>query len=423
MRIERFVVSTFVLIKLEHAYLLAALVAMITAVCVWNLRSLDTSEKAPSIPLFTLAIGLNAVALFIAAMGIDGDMLAGADSFPTREAVAFVATIGTIVGVEVAVRIATGYRRLRWLWLQLTAAVLILSLLHLNSGNDRHWALTSAALLAVIMVVTTLRIMTAPPEGNGEFRKLTLAILVSQAAACAAEYYLVAAEHWVLGQGPIEFTLPIALVAMARFLLPIAFTAVVVLTLTSRNLQELQHRAETDALTNLTARGSLAEHGESLLGRTRLEGKLVAVLMIDIDHFKAVNDRHGHEVGDGVLKHCARIVRKSLRPEAVVARYGGEEFCAIVPINQADDARIVAERLRLAIANTPYRRSGVAGQSENLLIPVTVSVGGTIAAQGEMLESLLKTADLELYKAKHAGRNRVSVAHHELTGEDLLIVV
>lgn len=415
--------STFVLIKLEHAYLLAALVAIVTAICVWNLRSLDTSQRAPAIPLFTIAIGVTAASLLIAAFGNEMSVLTGWLSFPPRDVSAVLAIVGTIVGVEVVARITTGNQSLRWMWAQIGVALFVLSMLRLNAGLDEDWALTCAALQAAIMLLTTLRIMTAPAESNGEFRKLILATLLTQAAAGGAEYYLVVAGHWVLGGSPVEFTLPVALVAMARFLLPIAFTAIVVLTLSARNLQDLQHRAETDALTNLTARGSLAEHGESLLGRTRLEGKLVAVLMIDIDHFKAVNDRHGHEVGDGVLRHCARIVRKSLRPEAVVARYGGEEFCAIVPINQAIDARIVAERLRAAIADTPYRRSGAPGQSDPLSISVTVSVGGTIAAQGEMLESLLKTADLELYKAKHAGRNRVSVAHHEMAGDDLLIVV
>ncbi len=223
---------------------------------------------------------------------------------------------------------------------------------------------------------------------------------------------------------------------MAKLALPVAFTAVVLLEINMQNVMALRHRVDTDALTHLTSRGSLNEHGESLIERTRLSGKLVAVLMLDIDHFKRVNDDYGHDVGDRVLEHCAQVLRKSLRPEAVIARYGGEEFCAIVPINNEQDSWIVAERLRQAVQSQPYRhreRSGpdrdnhaAAGSNAPIAftLPMTISVGGTIARQGEQLDQLLAAADQELYKAKRAGRNRVSLANSRQSSnaEELFVV-
>ena len=126
--------------------------------------------------------------------------------------------------------------------------------------------------------------------------------------------------------------------------------------------------------------------------------------MVDLDHFKAVNDKFGHGVGDTVLSEVARRLRAAARPVDSVARFGGEEFVVILPGCGADDARTVAERLRSRLADHPV----VVGQS--LQLDVTASIGIATAEPGEPPSVLLTRADVALYDAKRGGRDRVVVA-------------
>jgi two-component system cell cycle response regulator len=122
--------------------------------------------------------------------------------------------------------------------------------------------------------------------------------------------------------------------------------------------------------------------------------------MLDADHFKRVNDSHGHQVGDEVLRNLAGRCTKTLRSHDVLGRYGGEEFVIVFPETNLDEATVVAERLRSAIAERPV----AAGE---LSLPVTVSIGLATSARGQTPESLLARADAALYEAKRGGRNLV----------------
>ena len=121
----------------------------------------------------------------------------------------------------------------------------------------------------------------------------------------------------------------------------------------------------------------------------------MAVAMIDLDAFKAVNDRHGHETGDAVLVAAAEALARALRAEDVLGRLGGEEFLALLPDTDAEAAARTGERLRAAVAE--------AGGP----VPVTASVGWAVLEDGEPSEALVRRADVALYDAKAAGRNRV----------------
>ncbi|MBV9814766.1 MAG: diguanylate cyclase, partial [Alphaproteobacteria bacterium] len=174
-------------------------------------------------------------------------------------------------------------------------------------------------------------------------------------------------------------------------------------------LQESYQRcielALTDPLTGLYDRAYLDRHLDELIKRVNQDGISAAVLMFDIDHFKRVNDTHGHDAGDDVLRELAVRALNSVRTVDLVARQGGEEFVVVMPETDLAIAAAVAERLRAAVAREPF---AIKADGQN--IPITISVGVTSAAAGgDNREKMLKRADIALYMAKNQGRNRVVV--------------
>ncbi|TMD03577.1 MAG: GGDEF domain-containing protein, partial [Chloroflexi bacterium] len=165
---------------------------------------------------------------------------------------------------------------------------------------------------------------------------------------------------------------------------------------------ELETVTRTDALTGIYNRRHLEERLQGVLSSARRHHEPAAVLMIDVDHFKSINDSLGHAGGDAVLREVAERLRHRVRLEDVVGRWGGEEFLVLSAIADADAAAVLAERLRAAIADEPFEIEG-AGR-----IRVTVSIG--CAAGAGDAEALLRQADAALYEAKAQGRNRFIVA-------------
>jgi diguanylate cyclase (GGDEF)-like protein len=164
----------------------------------------------------------------------------------------------------------------------------------------------------------------------------------------------------------------------------------------SRIAARLQQAADYDSLTNLNNRRSLMRHGQALIGKPHS-----VMLLIDVDHFKRINDTYGHLVGDAVLTHVASVIKDSVRTEdSVVGRYGGEEFCVMLTNAVAVNSVVIAERVRSAVMANPYRFEGIA-------IEVSISIGLAPLAQNQGLEGWLKAADDCLYVAKQAGRNQV----------------
>lgn len=212
-------------------------------------------------------------------------------------------------------------------------------------------------------------------------------------------------DHWL--HAP-EWLLPISGLAFA--LLPLSVAAVVFAIINERLNQQLRARALSDDLTGALSRRGLRELGERMLAMQAHKANQVAVLMLDVDHFKAINDRYGHLVGDDVLRHLTRVVREHLRDDALLARYGGEEFTVLLPIRGKGEARVVAERLRQQVARTPCpTRDGP--------VSITVSIGGSFHGGGTSLEHDLSRADACLYQAKQAGRNRVVFSDAPSAGE------
>ena len=165
--------------------------------------------------------------------------------------------------------------------------------------------------------------------------------------------------------------------------------------------QELQLAAETDALTGLHNRRWMEQMFPRVMRRNRHEPNALSLLMIDIDHFKRVNDSYGHVEGDQVLRHTANLIRSMLRPGDLCARYGGEEFCALLPDVDQTQAMHIAERLREALASTSFTLGSGATLS------VEVSIGMAQWDKHGSLSQLQQQADQALYVAKQSGRNRV----------------
>ncbi|AMV73223.1 diguanylate cyclase [Desulfuromonas carbonis] len=167
----------------------------------------------------------------------------------------------------------------------------------------------------------------------------------------------------------------------------------------------LKELAATDPLTGLANRRTLMSTLEREFRRSQRNGAPLSLLMVDIDHFKQVNDRYGHQQGDAVLTTVAGILRRHLRPYDLAARFGGEEFSLVLPETGLDEAVRVGERIRLAVA-------GQAFPGPLVDLELTVSLGAAVfPAPGiGSDEDLIRVADHALYQAKDSGRNRLQAA-------------
>jgi two-component system cell cycle response regulator len=172
--------------------------------------------------------------------------------------------------------------------------------------------------------------------------------------------------------------------------------------------QQSVSMAVTDGLTGLYNRHYLNTHLDNMVRDALATNKPLSLMILDMDHFKMVNDTYGHDVGDQVLKQLAGVISNSIRSSDLAARFGGEEFVVLMPGTRIENARDVAGRMRHRIETTPFKVTHEIGQ-----LMKTVSVGMSHLNQmGDSAESLLKRADEALYRAKNNGRNRVEVAEN-----------
>ncbi|MGM0593670.1 MAG: diguanylate cyclase [Pseudomonadota bacterium] len=175
----------------------------------------------------------------------------------------------------------------------------------------------------------------------------------------------------------------------------------------TRELQRANRRltqiASTDYLTGIANRRHFYEVARRELARCKVSGAPLSLLMLDLDHFKRVNDDYGHDAGDSVLQQVIQRVQTTVRPLDMLGRYGGEEFLLALPETPLEEAAEIAERIRERVEQLPIKHDGES-------IHVTVSIGLVEQADsGSGLEALINRADQALYRAKSAGRNRVEV--------------
>lgn len=168
-------------------------------------------------------------------------------------------------------------------------------------------------------------------------------------------------------------------------------------------LEEQQRLAVTDGLTSLNNRRFFEEMFRIEAARAERSSQSLGVLVVDVDHFKDVNDAYGHEAGDAVLVQLAARLRGVVRASDVLARYGGEEFVVLLPESRPKVLRVIAERLRAAVADLPFALPG----GERII--VTVSVGGACQPEHAEGADIVRSADRALYAAKNRGRNCVQI--------------
>ena len=167
--------------------------------------------------------------------------------------------------------------------------------------------------------------------------------------------------------------------------------------------EQLDRMARVDALTQLYNRRHLQEELHRLGAASRRDECALAVVLFDVDHFKQVNDTHGHQSGDLVLQHCARRLLAAARAGDVLGRWGGEEFLLVLPNTDLDEAALAAERMRASVAEAPIT-------VEHTELVVTLSGGCASDALGNV-EALVSRADEALYRSKSEGRNRISTSN------------
>jgi diguanylate cyclase (GGDEF)-like protein len=156
----------------------------------------------------------------------------------------------------------------------------------------------------------------------------------------------------------------------------------------------------SDMLTGTYNRRRLVELGEQEIARAERYEQPLCLAMLDLDHFKGINDTHGHAVGDAALRHAAEAIKGRVRSYDHVGRYGGEEFVIVAPNTNLEGARRLAEAVREAVAKTQLSANGK-------MVPITVSIGVAQWLADESLDEILRRADAALYRAKETGRNRV----------------
>ncbi|MBS1177438.1 MAG: hypothetical protein H6R06_1850 [Proteobacteria bacterium] len=192
--------------------------------------------------------------------------------------------------------------------------------------------------------------------------------------------------------------------ALAYIVLVLLMHATLMALVVTRLLGRLQQLARRDALTGLLNRRAMHAALDQHARQRRRAADTFSVLMIDVDHFKDVNDRHGHEAGDHALMHISRLMAQALRTQDRLARFGGEEFLVLLPASNLARALAEAESLRLQVRSQPLELG-------ELSVPLSVSIGvAEWAGSSEDLSRLLARADDALYRAKRLGRDRVEAA-------------
>lgn len=229
-------------------------------------------------------------------------------------------------------------------------------------------------------------------------------ILLAALMLARGVYYVVAGQVVVSIAQPLNWVN--ALTPLLVAVLPVIGTTAFVLLCFERIRAELHRAATTDALTGLPNRRTITERASVLLALAHAGQQPFSVAVIDVDHFKAINDQHGHDIGDLVLQAVAASLRAHCRGEEVVGRQGGEEFVALLPEADAAGAHRAAERLRTAVAD----QSVAVGPDTSLQVTVSIGIATGTSNSLPDFDTLLKRADMALYDAKANGRNRVCAA-------------
>ncbi|NSL54448.1 GGDEF domain-containing protein [Uliginosibacterium aquaticum] len=293
----------------------------------------------------------------------------------------------------------------RWVMLAPVLLICVLMLIFIDDIAMRVVVTSVVYGSQVVLISLMLKRGTWPP---GSLLQRWLVISSALFALC---FFVRALLCWLdpapftqlLGKSPIQ-----AILILGGLAYGIMCTLVILLAKLEWLNQDLLRKAMLDSLTGVLNRGAFTDMGTQALKHGKFP---ISVLMIDVDHFKQINDRHGHAIGDQALRLCAEALQATLRTGDILGRIGGEEFCLVLINTDKAQAQTIAERLRAAVEAIPF--------VDNMETTLTISIGLITASKPEKLESLMQHADAALYVAKETGRNRVVCAHENPGGETL----
>jgi diguanylate cyclase (GGDEF)-like protein len=265
--------------------------------------------------------------------------------------------------------------------------------------------IVAAPVLALYLVLSTRTVLAKKNNVHARSQRVLAGIFLFLAATLllrailfihepTREESLISATSWIT----IVTTLVISV-------LPVIGTTAFLMMCQERVSARWEEAAAMDYLTNLPNRRTISANGSARFSHAqRLQQSNFAVAIIDIDHFKSINDRFGHDIGDLALIHIANVLRDTCRGSSMVGRQGGEEFVVLMDVANANEASVAAERLRRAIEDTPLLLASTQ-------LRMTTSVGVSVfTAADKRYDDMLNRADRALYQAKKTGRNRVEMA-------------
>jgi len=273
-------------------------------------------------------------------------------------------------------------------------------------GSAAVFSITASHL--VIVVMSGWSLVQDKRNHKSPYWWVTLSMLLLLGSAIAARIWATLFGHGAAAVSPVAPSNTRTFAIAAAILVSVAGSFGFFGILSERQRQQVLENSRRDALTGLYTRGAFFE-----LARDVFAGgdNRCSLLMIDLDHFKRINDTYGHAAGDAVIRHAAHLIRHLIRSEDIAGRYGGEELCVLLPGCGNDEARDIAERIISDVAKQVVRLAN--GKA----ISYTTSLGYTSyepneygAGQAPKLEELLNHADAALYQAKRSGRNRAQGA-------------
>jgi len=298
-------------------------------------------------------------------------------------------------------------------WLLAAAALAVPFILNVSTPVR---AGTMSAAMGLLLLPPTVMALRQGWRGELSFRVVAVMLLLASVALALRVCFAV----WWVDGGVLPAGTPAAwssAIFMLAFMAVLAAGFGFVLAGFERMAAQMRELASVDGLTGAVNHNTAVSLLAHSLERGRRENQPVSFVMLDLDHFKRVNDQHGHVVGDQVLKAVAACARARLRGSDVLGRLGGEEFGLVLPATGVTGARHLAEQVRLAVEALELKGDG--GKP----LRVTLSAGVAEAIRGDTPETLMHLADKALYQAKQKGRNRVIVADDWMRNSTLQSVV
>jgi diguanylate cyclase (GGDEF)-like protein len=311
--------------------------------------------------------------------------------------------VGMVVIVPGIAALAGCKIRHGWVITWMGASIPLVVAAHFHSMRALGLVVTGLLMVLAVWLVVGVKRWFLAPQTTSE-RLLGLAFsayfVITALRLAATIHHTGPYEAHLLHVAPV-FQGPVLIVCAG---LPVLVAALVFNLLNERLRAALQHQATTDLLTGVLNRRAVVAQLPSLRASAAAERQDLAVVLMDLDHFKRVNDLHGHLVGDQVLVRAAQAAQRAVAAPGVVARWGGEEFVVMAPVASVAQARQLAERLRWSVAEAGWADLlGAEGR-------ITTSVGLALLHPSEAVERAMDRADEALYRAKRDGRDRVTAA-------------